>query len=61
MVAVNSKRGTEEVKGRRGRERKKKERKVKEHTKIRETQVLGIEACINRLPFFFLSLDKPTL
>ena len=53
MVVVNSKRGTKEVKGRRGREiKKKKERKEKEHTKIRETQVVGIEACINRLPFF---------
>ena len=41
-----------ELKGRRGREIKKKERKEKEHTKIKETQVVGIETCINRLPFF---------
>ena len=51
MVDVNSKSGTKEVKGRRGRERKKKREKKK---------VVEIEACINRLPFFF-PLERPTL
>ena len=42
---MNSKGGMEEVKGR-------KERKEKNTQKIRETQVVGIEPYINRLPFF---------